>query len=312
MKKSVIALIIAAALIVSGGLLFFVGMQRADFNLAQKPVQKVYTASGSFQNIQIDTGICDVRFFKTDGDLTVHCPKTEKLEYIVLVEDGLLRISAMDMRQWYDFIGIGFEEMAITVYLPEDTYESLYIQTDTGDVEIPQDFSFDTAEVRTSTGDIAFAAAVAESLITANSTGDTEIYGVCPTYLECRSSTGDMALSDIRVSGDIHIQRSTGEITATDVTCQNLTSQSNTGDVDFTDVLVAEALQITTTTGEVTVLNCDAATVNINTDTGDVTGHFLSPKWFVTDTSTGDVVVPISRDGGECSITTSTGDIVFF
>ena len=312
MKKSVIALIVAAVLIVSGGLLFFVGMQRADFNLTQKPVQKVYTASGSFQNIQIDTGICDVRFFKTDGDLTVHCTKTEKLEYVVLVEDGILRISAMDMHQWYDFIGINIDEPIITVYLPEDTYESLYIQTDTGDVEIPQDFSFDTAEIRTNTGDIAFAAAVAKSLITANSTGDTEIYGVCPTYLECRSSTGDMALSDIHVSGDIHIQRSTGEITATDVTCQNLTSQSNTGDVDFTDVLVAEALQITTTTGEVTVLNCDAATVNINTDTGDVTGHFLSPKWFVTDTSTGDVVVPISRDSGECSITTSTGDIVFF
>ena len=88
-KGTVIALIVAAVLIVSGSLLFFVGMQRANFNFTQKPVQKVYTASGSFQNIQIDTGICDVRFFKTDGNLTVHCPKTEKLEYIVLVEDGL-------------------------------------------------------------------------------------------------------------------------------------------------------------------------------------------------------------------------------
>ena len=311
-KGTVIALIVAAVLIVSGSLLFFVGMQRANFNFTQKPVQKVYTASGSFQNIQIDTGICDVRFFKTDGNLTVHCPKTEKLEYIVLVEDGLLRISAMDMRQWYDFIGIGFEEMVITVYLPEYTYESLYIQTDTGDIEIPKDFSFDTAEVRTSTGDIAFAAAVAESLITANSTGETAICGVSPAYLECRSSTGDMALNDIRVSGDIHIQRSTGKVAAVDVTCQNLTSQSTTGNVAFTNVLATEALQITTTTGEVAVLNCDAATVNIKTDTGDVTGHFLSPKWFVTNTSTGDVVVPISRDGGECCITTSTGDIVFF
>lgn len=312
MKKSVIALIAAAVLIVSGGLLLFLGLQKADFNFTSKPVQKVYTASGSFQNIQIDTGICDVRFFKTDGDLTVHCPKSERLEYIVLVEDGTLRISAMDMRQWYDFIGIGFGEMVITVYLPEDTYESLSIQTDTGDVEIPQDFSFDTAEVRTSTGDIAFAAAVAKSLITANSTGDTEIYGVCPTYLECSSSTGDMALKDIRVSGDIHIQRSTGELTAVDVTCQNLTSQSNTGNVDFTDVLVAEALQITTTTGEVAVLNCDAATVNINTDTGDVTGNFLSPKFFIAKTDTGDIHVPSTRDGGECRITTSTGDIEFF
>jgi len=312
MKKSVIALIVAAALIVIGSILLFFGLRSANYDFSMKPVSKVYTAKGSFQNIQIDTGSCDVRFYKTDGDLTVHCPKTERLEYIVLVEDGVLTISAMDMRQWYDFIGIGFGEMVITVYLPEAQYESLHIQTDTGDIEIPRDFSFDSAELHTSTGDIAFAAAVTEGLITGNTTGDTAIYGVSPTYLECRSSTGDMALKDIRVSGDIHIQRSTGELTAVDVTCQNLTSQSNTGNVDFTDVLVAEALQITTTTGEVAVLNCDAATVNINTDTGDVTGHFLSPKWFVTDTSTGDVVVPISREGGECYITTSTGDIVFF
>lgn len=312
MKKSVIALIVAVALIVSGGLLFFVGLQSADFDFSPEPVNKVYTAKGSFQNIQIDTGTCDVRFFKTDGDLSVHCPKTEKLEYIVLVEDGVLRISAMDMRKWYDFIGINIGETEITVYLPEDTYESLYIETDTGDIEIPQDFSFDTAELATSTGDIDFSATVTKSLITENSTGDTDIYGVSPTQLECRSSTGDMALKDIHVSGDIHIQRSTGEITAVDVTCQNLTSQSSTGDVELTNVLAAGALQITTTTGEVEIKNCDADTVTINTDTGDVTGNFLSPKWFIAETDTGDIVIPQSREGGECRITTDTGDIEFF
>ena len=309
MKKSVIALIVAVALIVSGGLLFFVGLQSADFDFSPEPVNKVYTAKGSFQNIQIDTGTCDVRFFKTDGDLSVHCPKTEKLEYIVLVEDGVLRISAMDMRKWYDFIGINVGETQITVYLPEDTYESLHLQTDTGDIEIPQDFSFDTAELATSTGDIDFAATVTQSLITENSTGDTDIYGVSPTQLECRSSTGDIELENMQVSSNINLRSSTGKISAENVTCTKLTSQSSTGDVELTNVLAAGALQITTTTGEVEIKNCDADTVPINTDTGDVTGNFLSPKWFITETDTGDVDIPQSREGGECRISPDSGDI---
>ena len=312
-KGAIIALIVAVALIVSGGALFFLGLQSAGFDLSSpKPVSKAYTAKGSFQNIEIDTGICDVRFFKTDGDLTVLCPKTEKLEYIVLVEDGVLRISAMDMRKWYDFIGINIGEMEMTVYLPEDQYESLYIQTDTGDMEIPQDFSFDTAELLTSTGEIDFSAAVTKSLITGNSTGDTEIYGVSPDRLESRSSTGDIELENIQVNGDINLRSSTGKISAENVTCTNLHSQSNTGNTELENVLVKEYLQITTTTGHVETQNCDAGTVTITTDTGDVTGHFLSPKWFITETDTGDIDVPHTRDGGECHITTDTGDIEFY
>ena len=312
-KGAIIALIVAVVLIASGGTLFFFGLRSANFDFAPlKPINKIYTAEGSFQNITIDTGLCDVRFFKTDGDLTVQCPKTDKLEYIVLVEDGVLKISAMDMRKWYDFIGINIGEMEMTVYLPEDQYESLSIQTGTGDIEIPQDFSFDTADLRTSTGDIDFAATVTESLITGNSTGDTEIYGVAPVHLDCRSSTGDIELANVQVDGAICLTASTGKISAENVTCRNLTSQSNTGSAELENVLVTDLLQITTTTGHVEIENCDAGTVVIETDTGDVFGHFLSSKWFITESDTGDIDVPHTREGGECRITTDTGDIEFY
>ena len=311
-KGTVIALIVAACLIVTGGMLTFAGLLRADFNFSQETVNKVYTAEGSFQNIQIDTGVCDVRFFKTDGDLTVHCPKTERLEYIVLVEDGVLRISAMDMRKWYDFVGITTGEAEITIYLPEAQYESVHIETDTGDISVPQDFSFDTAALSTSTGDIDFAAAVTETLITKTSTGKTRIGSTSPAYLECRSSTGDVELENIHTSGDIHIQRSTGKLTAKNVTGTNLTVKSTTGNTQLENTLVNERMQVTTTTGRVHIRDCDAGTAIIETDTGDVIGNFLSPKWFITETDTGDVSVPLSREGGECRITTDTGDIEFY
>lgn len=313
MKKSaLISLIVAAALIVTGGMLAFAGLRSIDLDYFTKPAERTYIVEEAFDSITVDTGTCDVHFAKTDGTLRVVCPETEKLDYIVIVEEGVLRISAMDMRKWYDFIDIGFGEMEMTVYLPESQYQSLIIETDTGDIEIPQDFSFDTAELITSTGDIDFAAAVTENLITKNSTGDTEIYGVNPTSLESRSSTGAIELENIQVVGDIRLTASTGTISAEKVTCKNLTTKSNTGNTELENVLVEESLQITTTTGDVEIEHCDAATVNINTDTGDVTGNFLSPKWFITETDTGDIRVPLSREGGECRITTDTGDIVFF
>lgn len=311
-KGTVIALIVAACLIVTGGMLTFSGLLGADFNFLQETVNKVYTAEGSFQNIQIDTGVCDVRFFKTDGDLTVHCPKTERLEYIVLVEDGVLRISAMDMRKWYDFIGINLTETKMTVYLPEDQYDSLYIKTNTGDIDIPQDFSFDNASLQSDTGDVDFAATVAEQLTVSVSTGDVDIQHTTVGQLEVHSSTGDMELENVQVNGSVSLQSTTGEISAENVTCVNLYSQSSTGDTNLKNVLTGSSLEITTTTGDVKLENSDADFVSITTTTGDVTGNFLSPKWFITETDTGNIKVPQSREGGECRIQTDTGDIRFF
>ena len=311
-KGTVIALIMAACLIVTGGMLTFAGLLRADFNFSQETVNKVYTAEGSFQNIQIDTGVCDVRFFKTDGDLTVHCPKTERLEYIVLVEDGVLRISAMDMRKWYDFIGINLTETKMTVYLPEDQYDSLYIKTNTGDIDIPQDFSFDSASLQSDTGDVDFAATVAEQLSVSVSTGDVDIQHTTVGQLEVHSSTGEMELENVQVNGSVSLRSTTGKISAENVTCVNLYSQSSTGDTNLKNVLTGGSLEITTTTGDVKLENSDADFVSITTTSGDVTGNFLSPKWFVTETDTGDTDVPLSREGGECHITTDTGDIRFF
>lgn len=329
-KRTVISLIVAAALLVSGGALILAGLWNADFDFTAEPTYKTYSPSGSVQSIQINTEICNVKFFKAEGALTVHCPEMENFEHIVLIENGTLKISTMDMRQWYDLIGIHMEDVSISVYLPENQYDSLHIQSDTGDIRIPQDFAFDAVKLNTDTGDIDFAAEAAETLITETSTGSTKIHGAAPAYLECRSSSGDMVLENICISGDIHIQRSTGRITATDVTCRDFICKSNTGNTSLANVLAAGTLQIRTSTGKVTAENtraeafdirtstgdvrlnsCDGELIQIETSTGDVTGSFLTPKWFITDTSTGDVSVPLSREGGECHITTGTGDIAF-
>lgn len=311
-KGTVIALIVAACLIVTGGMLTFAGLRSIDLDYFTRPAERTYIVEEAFDSIKVDTGTCDVRFAKTDGTLRVVCPETEKLDYIVIAEDGILRISAMDMRKWYDFIGINLTETKITVYLPEDQYDSLYIKTNTGDIDIPQDFSFDSASLQSDTGDVNFAATVAEQLTVGVSTGDVDIRHTTVGQLEVHSSTGDMELENVQVNGSVSLRSTTGKISAENMGCTNLHTQSNTGNTEMENVLVEGSMQITTTTGRVNMQNCDAETVTIETDTGDVTGNFLSPKWFITETDTGNIKVPLSREGGECRITTDTGDIQFF
>lgn len=311
-KGTVIALIVAACLIVTGGMLTFAGLRSIDLDYFTRPAERTYIVEEAFDSIKVDTGTCDVRFAKTDGTLRVVCPETEKLDYIVIAEDGILRISAMDMRKWYDFIGINLTETKMTVYLPEDQYDSLYIKTNTGDIDIPQDFSFDSASLQSDTGDVDFAATVAEQLTVSVSTGDVDIQHITVGQLEVHSSTGDMELENVQVNGSVSLQSTTGEISAENVTCVNLYSQSSTGDTNLKNVLTGGSSEITTTTGDVKLENSDADFVSITTTTGDVTGNFLSPKWFITETDTGNIKVPLSREGGECRITTDTGDIQFF
>ena len=70
------------------------------------------------------------------------------------MEDGTLVIEKVDTRKWYDYIGINFGTTKITVYLPEGEYEALFIESHTGDIEIPDGFGFGDMNVTLSTGDV--------------------------------------------------------------------------------------------------------------------------------------------------------------
>lgn len=310
-KGTIIALIVAVILIIAGGILLMLSLSYAGTAPTAKPTEKTYVVDEAFHSIEIETGECSVTLVKTDGDFRAVCPDTEKQNYIVLVEDGVLKIEVMDMRRWQDFIGFHFAEPEMTVYLPQEQYESLSIISDTGDVDVPQDFSFGTAALRTDTGDITFAATVTGQQTGCLTTEDASADRASPAPLDIRTDTGDIKLRGSQNGSTIHLHTSTGEIAVSEMTCIILTCQSNTGDVKLTSVLADEYLQIFTSTGDVRIQDSDAGSVNIETDTGDVTGSFLSPKYFLIYSDTGDINVPQSRDGGECRIQTNTGDIRF-
>ena len=334
MKRSAIAWVITGTvLVLLGGVIFCGAMlaQGFDFeNLATNPYETVeYPINEEFSSIRVQTDTADVILVPiTESNGLVECSEEENIRYSVSVQEGTLVIAVQDGRKWYQHIGIFAESPKVTVKIPAKEYRALTVETDTGDVEIPKDFTFQSISLTGSTGDVTCRALTQEELRVKLSTGRARIVGVAARAIDVETSTGDVFLEDVTCTEDISVRVTTGDVTLSRVECRSLESTGNTGDLSMTAVVArmrvslerttgevelerceSAELEITTDTGDVELERCDASDIKITTDTGDVEGSLLSPKNFITATDTGRVRVPSSTEGGRCEIKTDTGDI---
>lgn len=311
--KTKIWLITATVLILIGCIIFGGAMMALKWDFTKLSTSKLetneYEISESYKNISIITDTADITFVPTDSAATtVVCREWENSQHSVTVKDKTLTIEMTDTRKWYEYIGISFGTPKITVYLPEGTYEALTVKESTGDIDVPENFSFKSIDIQTSTGDVENRASATEDIKIKTSTGDIRVENISAGSLELSVTTGKITASSVACTGNLSVRVSTGKTALLNLTCKNLTSTGNTGKISLTNVYVDEAMLIDRTTGDVTFENCDAGTISVKTDTGDVRGTLHSGKTFYTSTSTGKVSVPRTT-GGICEITTSTGDI---
>ena len=313
MKKStMITLIVAGALVLFGAGLFAGAMTAGgwDFSILNtyEVVNNTYDVDEPFTNISIDTDTADIRFAKSsDGKCRVATQDTNNHIYSVGVRDDTLYIH-MGFKGFFDFsIGGG---ASLTVYLPEDVYGTLTIKESTGDIEIPENFSFEGMDIELDTGDIVSYADTTETCRIATTTGDVKVQGASVGHLALRTTSGDITVSDVVCAGNFSANVRTGDTCLTNLTCTDLTSTGTTGELKLTNVIASGKLDITRDTGDVTFEGADAESIKVHTSTGDVTGTLLSDKIFRYKTSTGRVELPQTTTGGVCDITTDTGDII--
>ena len=316
MRKSTwISLIIAGALIVCGAGLFCGAMSAVDWDFTalsgDEYVTNVTEITKPFVGIEIETDTADIRFaVSEDGNGRVECGDIQKIEYCVEVDNGILKIQAVDMRKWYEHLSIGITPASyITVYLPAGEYGSLSIKESTGDIEIPEDFTFFEMDLTLSTGDVYVASNVRNAVRIETDTGDVTLQNASVGSLELQVTTGTVAVNDVVCEGDIRVEVNSGKMFLTNLTCRNLTTTGDTGDALLQRVIASNSFDIQRDTGDVSFEGCDAASIKVVTNTGDVTGTLLSEMVFVYQTDTGDVDLPKTTTGGTCDITTDTGDI---
>lgn len=291
MRKRAVWLIVATVLVLTGSILFVGVMSKINWDLTTGRYEtNTHAVTDVFTHISIDTTTADIAFAPSEDDtISVVCYEEANVKHTVSVEGDTLVIEEVDTRKWYQRIYVFSGSPKITVYLPAGTYGTLDLDVTTGDVTVPDGYSFTAADIKVTTGDITFSADVVGAMT-------------------LKATTGDVTLSSV-ACGDLTIGVTTGETTLTDVTCRDLTTTGTTGDVVLRRVVGGGTFSVKRSTGDVTFDACDAAALTVKTTTGDVTGTLLSPKEFDTHATTGSVSVPATATGGKCKIDVTTGDI---
>lgn len=312
-KATKIWLITAAALVTLGLILFAVVMANYDWDFTKLSVTYVtntYEINGEFDKISINVDTTEIEFLPTEGEsCRIVCFEAEKVKHSATVQNGTLVINTIDTRKWYDHICFSLEAPKMTVYLPQNEYASLFIETDTGDINIPKDFTFEKIEIDGDTSDVGCFASVSDVLEIELSTGDINVDSITAGQVNLTTTTGEITVNHITTENGIDIETDTGTVRLTNVSCANFVAESDTGTITLKNVVATGSFSVESDTGDVRFENSDAAQIRVKTSTGDVTGTLLSEKVFITETSTGKISVPKTTSGGKCEITTSTGDI---
>lgn len=316
MSKATKAWLITASALTALGLILFAAVMTVcnwDFTKLSTVEYKTeaYNPDGEFDKISVDTDTAEIELVPSeDKECKVVCFESEKAEHYAAVENGTLVIRTIDTRKWYEYIGISLKTPKITVYLPQNSYNSLSVESDTGDITVPKDFAFKTVQINGHTSDVDFFASVSDTVQIKTASGNISVGSLTADSLSLTAATGDIKANSVSVNNGINIKTNTGTVKLTDISCGSFLADSNTGDMSFKNVLATGSLSVESGTGNVRFDNSDADTVCVKTGTGDVTGTLLSEKTFVTKTSTGTVRVPKTASGGKCEITTSTGNII--
>ena len=310
-----IILIIATALVGVGIVIGIVGfgLMGGDImalNMTER-ITNSYEVDNSFSNVAIESITADIHILPSeDGMCRVDCKETDKLYHTVTVENDTLNIIKRDTRKWYHHIGIFWGKMEVTVYLPKESYTSLTLNGDTGNVKVSESMSFTTVEITTHTGDVDIPSKVTESLAVSTDTGKININNARVDSLKATASTGKVTVVNSEANS-LTIKTSTGKVYLKDVKCRNIHAETSTGDVAAENVIADVDAVIRCSTGDVKLVGFEAQLIDIKTDTGDVYGELLSDKIFTAKTDTGKVNVPRSEAGGRCDVETDTGNIEF-
>ena len=288
-------LVVASALVLTGIIIIGSVMTVLNWNFSKLSTSKFETnlheISEDFSNIAVKTDTVGITFLPSeDGKCRVECYENVKANHSVTVSDGTLYINLENKRAWYDYI-MNFDSSKLSVYLPKTEYEALTVKNSTGNVTVSEDFSFSSADIALSTGNVSFSASTSG-------------------LVKIKTTTGRMSLSDVKCDGDIALKVTTGKTLLSSVTCKNLTAEGSTGSLSLTDVAAAEKLTAKRSTGSVSLDGSDAKEISIKTDTGSVKGTLLSEKIFFAKSDTGRISVPKTTNGGKCEIETDTGNII--
>lgn len=326
-------LLLAAALVILGAALCRGAYAAMGYDLTKLNSETMETSSYKievpFSKISIKASDAKVVLLPSEGKTCwVQCTSWKNEPYTAEVIDRTLTIQPAKspiLRLWW----FAFGEPSILLYLPNSCYEQLNIETGSGNMDLPQDFTFSNAQLKSSSGHISLESKVEKKLSAKTSSGYLLVNGVSCKEMTLLSSSGN---GEVCYGGAnrLQIKSSSGEISLSYLTCGELEAEASSGDISLTGVQLSGDLKVNTTSGTISLnicdagslklksssgtiflTNCDADSLELRSSSGDILGSLLSDKRFITKSSSGRIQVPETTSGGVCKVETSSGDIRF-
>lgn len=313
-----VSLILSLILLVAGGSLCFVALSRASFDWDRLTfdVQNEtydYPVAGTFQDVKIVTKHADVQLARSStGSCTVRAKLASRDDCTAEILDGVLTVTCTDSGHalpWYKRIWRQ-DDVTVTVFLPDDSYEDLKISAGSGDVLVSKELTFTSVGVKTGSGDQILFAPASSDLKVKSGSGEIVIGRMGCKTIAAVSESGDITVGSCRCDS-VSATASSGSVSLSDCTVKTALTNTSSGEVVFTNVDVSELLKATSSGGDITFTGVSAGEMQITAKSGDVTGVLRETMLFDVRSDSGDVVLPASGGTARCTVRTGSGDVTF-
>ena len=234
-----------------------------------KTLTREQKITDDFNTIEIDTDVSDVTILPSeDGECRIVCSEHEKITHVGAVDGSTLNIEVLDKRNVFEKIFT--PKMKLTVYLPRSEYGALTAETDTGSVTVDGDLTFDSVCIDTDTGDVELENVKAGEIAVGTDTGEIDCESVRCTIFAAKTETGDISLGDVIADGKFDIVSETGDVEFEDCDAASVFVTTDTGDVKGS-FLTDKVIFADTDTGKVEIPKLTSGgKCEITTSTGDI------------------------------------------
>ncbi|MCR5282081.1 MAG: DUF4097 domain-containing protein [Lachnospiraceae bacterium] len=239
MKKAIIAIVTAAALIVCGTSLCGISYAKMGNDLSklgfvemEKDEVKI---EQEFQEVTIRSDIAAVTIQSTDQTYcSVECYQDKKAPFDVRVENGALVIDSKTREDltWYERASVFASTPKVIISLPKKDYGTLLAKMDTGNLKIEGPLTFES--------------------------------------MDLTMDTGDVHLSRTITSKELHVKMDTGNFTFEDCDAGSVSAELDTGNIEGS-FLSPKAIEAKSDTGSVHVpKQTEGGACRLKTDTGNI------------------------------------------
>ena len=210
------------------------------------------TVQDSFSTIRVDMTDCDVQPLPSQDDTCrIEYTESQTRTYTANVKGDTLTVSQEDAGAWYNHVGIYLGPVELTIYLPQKQYELLYIDSLSGTVTVPENFSFENIQVYSTSGPVYLAAQVRSELCVDTISGEQQVTGIQSQAIRLQSTSGNVVLTNCDAP-TIQIETISGNVSAALTSSKTFDIDTVNGEVQIPQGSTGDGCEITTISGDIT------------------------------------------------------------